>query len=72
MEGEQRDISATILTEVPNTVMHRFVDQQKNLFTSGTHIVIQAHARSPKSRIPIKIQFSLSTSTVSTILLITL
>ena len=61
MEAEQRDISATILTEVPNTVMHRFVDQQKSLFTSGTYYLIQGHAKLPKSKIPIIILFSLST-----------
>lgn len=40
MEPEHRDISATILIEVPNTVMHRFVNKEKNLFTTGTFILI--------------------------------
>lgn len=36
MQSDQKDISATILIEVPNTMMHRFVEKQSSLFTSGT------------------------------------
>lgn len=34
MEGE-RDIKANILIQLDNTVMHRFVNKDKALFTSG-------------------------------------
>ena len=44
MDSEQRDISAHILLQAEQTVMHRLVNKEISLFSQGTFLLSQALA----------------------------